>query len=161
MEMVFKFTLAPPPPAPVMSFPLHQSTTIRYCKLFSIWSVLLSVQLCPSLPSSLFPPNNLPPVGFDKHVVLQMRGARCFVRRHSLTHTHTSTNMTEHMQSCVCKMKTFKLAKCLDWAHFYIYVPVYFYHTLALGGIRWCSCALLPSTKGKSAAPSFNKNNVP
>lgn len=67
MEMVFTFTLVPPHHHPGHLFPF---ASIYYLPSvivnFSICSVLLSVQLCPP------PLKNLTPVGFDKHVVLQM-----------------------------------------------------------------------------------------
>lgn len=112
MEMVFTFTLVPPPNlhpghlSPFASIYYLPSVIVN----FSVCSVLLSIQLCPPLSPFTSPPRfsrqlDLKSMWFCKwevHVVLTED-------IHTELHTHTriykhkydiSTNNTEHMWSC-------------------------------------------------------------
>lgn len=147
----FRRPPAHPPTTMVTSFPLC------ICYLPSVTVNFSSLALLTAPPLSLLPP---PPsrfssrvssaVGFDKHVVFCNEGACGCDRRHShksstnTTHTHTHSHIQaqtwhlfkhmDHMQLCECKKKKkiWELIgeKCMDWANFYIYVPVYISTTL-------------------------------
>lgn len=86
-----------PPSRSPLSLCINLLSTVRYCKFLRLFRLALHSVVPPPFPLYL-PPKILTPVGFEKHVVLQMGGARRFDRRHShrAPHTlaYTSTNMT-------------------------------------------------------------------
>lgn len=115
-------------------------STVRYCKFLRLFLLALRSVVPPPAPCLPYLPSRTSPqLDFNKHVVLQMGGARRFDRHshrdpHTLTYTSTNqTSLRTHRTHAVMWVQNekqgIKLAK-MDWANFYIYVPVYISTTL-------------------------------
>lgn len=123
----------PPPPQSPLSLCINLLSTVRYCKF--LCSVLLSVLLCPS-------PSYLPSV-MSSSWIWQACGSAVEVHVVLTEDIHTELHTHSHIQAQLWHLyKThvvvrvqnedvgFNWQKCLDWANFYIYVPVYTSTTL-------------------------------
>lgn len=174
----FRRPPAHPPTTMVTSFPLC------ICYLPSVTVNFSSLALLTAPPLSLPPPSPdrfssrvSSAVGFDKHVVFCNEGACGCDRRHShksstnTTHTHSHIQAQtwhlfkhmDHMQLCECKKKNmginWRKNVWIGLTFIFMYLCIFLPH-FGLGWYLVVQYCITPLTKGKSAALSFNENNV-